>query len=123
MSVFCFCYGQSSTLGWEYCGEYVLLDNLKGTTRAPCVSQESTKFILNDITQSLKRAKGEWHRSINIRRERIMEECKRDASPPGPTRLIRFINEESEPEDEGKEREDRLDGERREKATNAAKAL
>ena len=114
--------GQSSTLGWEYCGEYVLLDNLRKTTRAHCVSQESKKFILNDITQVLKRAKGEWHTSIKIRRDRIMEECKRDTSPPRPIRLIRFINEEPEPEDEGKERENRLDRESREKSMNAAKA-
>mmetsp|Transcript_47128 Transcript_47128/g.98811 ORF Transcript_47128/g.98811 Transcript_47128/m.98811 type:complete len:655 (+) Transcript_47128:94-2058(+) len=115
---------KQTTLGWEYCGEYVLLDVLKGTTRAHNVSQDDKKFIFNDIKKSLERENGLWHDHIEYLREKIMEKCERDPSKPGPTRLIRlgFIRNEPEPEDEGKEREERLERESREKATDAAKA-
>ena len=113
---------KGSTLGWEYCGEYVLLNDLKGFIGAHCVTETTKKFILNDIKMSLNRVNGEWHKGLERRRAKILKECERDQSPPGPTRLIRLANNEPEPDDEGKEREERLDRESREKASDAAKA-
>lgn len=112
----------SSTLGWEYCGEYVLLDRLEGTVRAHCVSTESKRFILSDIRRSLDKPSGLWREGIDDYRFDILEKCARDPSPAGPTRLIRLRNGWPEPDDEGEEREERLDRESREKATDAAKA-
>lgn len=114
---------KGSTLGWEYCGEYILLDKLMGTTAAHCVSSLTKKCIINDIQRSLNGVNGLWHDGIQRWRDKVLDECDADpTSPPGPTRLIRFINNEPEPKDEGKERDDRLDRESRERATSAAKA-
>ena len=121
-SVFVMRYVGSSTLGWEYCGEYVLFNDLRGTTAASNVSQTSKAFIISDIKKSLQRDNGYWHEGIKYKRAHIMEECARDPSPPGPTRLIRFINNDPEPDDEGEERKERIEKEDKERATNAAKA-
>ncbi|KAL7543751.1 hypothetical protein ACHAXR_013443 [Thalassiosira sp. AJA248-18] len=113
---------KQSSLGWEYCGEYILLDYLQGTTRAHCVSSISKQCIIRDIQQSLNCAGGNWHGYIEYLRNKILKTCESDSSPPGPTRLIRLVNNEPEPNYEGKECDDRLDRESREKASSAAKA-
>ena len=111
-----------SALGWEYCGEYVLLSDLRGTMGALSVSSLSKNCIVDDIQRSLKCPNGHWHERIDYWRNRILNECLDDPSPAGPTRLIRYINEEPEPNDEGKERDERREKESKEKATSAAKA-
>mmetsp|Transcript_4873 Transcript_4873/g.12229 ORF Transcript_4873/g.12229 Transcript_4873/m.12229 type:complete len:212 (+) Transcript_4873:1210-1845(+) len=111
-----------STLGWEYCGEYMLLDDLKGTTAAYCISVRNKKFILQDINKSLSRLNGYWKDGIQYWRDKIRVTCENDSSRAGPARLIRLANKEPEPDDGGREREERLDRESREKATSAAKA-
>ena len=111
-----------STLGWEYCGEYILFDDLKGIQAAHTVSLACKKQRLFDIQKSIKRPNGCWHDKLAEYRREILNACKLDSSPPGPQRLIRFINDEPEPNDEGKDREERLDRESRERASDAAKA-
>jgi len=120
-SVFVMRWVKGSTLGWEYCGEYILLNDMKGTTAARFVTPRSKKCILNAIKTSLSRTNGSWHSHIKTWRRRIAEKCEKDPTLPGP-RLIRLINDELEPNDEGRKREERLDRESHEKATSAAKA-
>jgi len=121
-SVFVMRPGKNSTLGWEYCGEYILLSEMRGTTGAHCVPQSTKNFILHDIKSSLSRPNGLWHDFMKRYKEEILGECELDPSPAGPTRLIRFAGKEPEPDDEGKEREDRIDRESHERASDAAKA-
>ena len=68
----------SSTIGWEYCGEYKLQDQedeLEMATRADSVSYISKNCIANDIKRSLSNVKGEWHNGIAYWRERVVNEC------------------------------------------------
>ena len=92
-----------------------------GTTTAHCVSRSDKKRILRDAQRSLSSPNGLWHGVIQEWRDEIMDECAADPTQPGP-RLLRLINNLPEPNDEGKVREARLKREKREKATNAAKA-
>jgi len=121
-SVFAMRRHKSSTLGWEYCGDYVLFDDLKGTDRAQCVTSICKQSIVNDIKRSLSCKDGHWHDGIASWRERIGIKCLNDQSSPGPTRLIRLARDEPEPNDTGQEREDRIEKESKEKASSAAKA-
>ena len=112
----------SSTLGWEYCGEYVILNDLLGVTAAFSIPESNKRSLLADMKKSLSRPGGLWHEIVEWWRYNIVELCENDSSPPGPTRLIRLANGEPEPNDSGKAREERLDRESSEKATDAAKA-
>jgi len=66
----------SSTLGWEYCGEYAELeDDIAGITTAASVGRECKAFVLSDIKHSLSRPGGKWHGIIARYREKIIDLC------------------------------------------------
>lgn len=116
------CIGSQPTLGWEYCGDYVVHQpDIEAFPLARSVTPDCKSAILHDIKHSLRREKGEWHYWLDYWQDIIMSKCERDPTLPG-TALMRAVNEEPEPDDSGDEREERLERERREKATDAAKA-
>jgi len=105
-----------STLGWEYCGEYELTDDLPGVIAAHCVTHASKTAILNDILKSLSKPNGEWNESIRWWKTELKNLCTSDKRPAGPTRLKRLAvalgfkewsNVDPDPMDTGKERQDR----------------
>ena len=114
---------KKTTLGWEYCGEYrAKEDALNGFTAARSVSFHDKRGILKTIYKSLESKEGVWHESLNRWKEKIRNICAKDQSRPGPSWLIRLANGEAEPDDDGKEREERLQRESSERATMAARA-